>query len=380
MRWGDFSHERNKAEKTTVLIHHHGDVFKKQAKELGRGSFGVVRLFVNVNKPDMQIAVKKLRQENSPTSELARQIDSAKSEYVVWKKLYGDDQTGLIVSLGKPNTIRLVFPVILMPSLLWHFQQRKIDSVAKFLSAVYLLINAVIDFHEKTGRAHCDVKVDNVLINFDRDAPRAVLIDFGLAIQFGTRISLQQTSEEKPRLIPPEVFDDVYEVGPSFDAYSVGDCIDDMMNEVGHSCVAPLLRTNALSEHRDAILDIKNRLMSSDRQQRLTLPAAREEVRQLMIKNRACNRMKRLLHDLLSTDRDCEGTRRSIVTEWSSAELAGLMKRALREFRSKRGQLNDAESKRIVEIYHCAQFMPRAFKEKWQNEEACAQPASTLRC
>ncbi|MEH2307878.1 serine/threonine protein kinase [Nostoc sp.] len=188
-------------------------------KELGRGRFGITYLVRNRNgdrqviktlNDDLLNSLNQSERERLKTMFLREvlKLQKCKHKYIV----------EVVDSFEEADRLCLVMEYVYGVSLADRRQQ--ILSEQEALRYIQQIGEALIVVHENR-LIHRDVHPGNIFLRVREEQPEAVLIDFGLALDFDHILTTNRTKETSEGFTPPELYAQSIPSGAYSDIYSL---------------------------------------------------------------------------------------------------------------------------------------------------------------
>lgn len=255
-------------------------------EEIGKGQFSTVYRATWTQKPDVDIACKRIKLED---------VDED------WKANCLDSELAIITALKHKNIVNVikvfkfkrlvyVFMDLAKNGSIKEFMDRHKHPVKESQAKVWFNdIMAGISYAHSKGVAHRDLKLENILLD---DNYSALLSDFGFAVMDITSHKLMRTTCcGTPDYMAPEVLETKLNGGKPYDAkkadlYSMGVCLYEMINydkpiECSNKTISELIGDKKRGTYRlhskindivsNDLKDLINRLMEPDPQKRITI-------------------------------------------------------------------------------------------------------------
>ena len=172
-------------------------------KILGKGSFGEVYLTKKTDSPNL-LATKKISRQRAETEKLIKYL---KNEIIILRKLNHPNIVKLDDVLESEHYYYIIMEYInggdlssCLKKYMNKFGKPFSEDIVKYL--MRQIVEAVAYFHEKNV-IHRDLKLDNIMVNFNNEADKENLnmmkaeikiIDFGFATQLDTKEMLARTA------------------------------------------------------------------------------------------------------------------------------------------------------------------------------------------
>lgn len=215
-------------------------------RELGRGRFGIT--YLAKHEDGYQLVIKTLNDELlasvSPTER-----DNLESNFWDEAVKLARSQHSHIVKVRQPFKERqrscIVMEYIDGFSLADRAEKKLDEKVA--LGYIQQIGEALIAVH-KNGLIHRDVKPGNILLRPKGGRTEAVLIDFGLALEFDRNLSTVRTKQASEGFAPPELYSrHGGDIGPHTDVYFLAATLYDLLT--GTPPISALERKSELNSN-----------------------------------------------------------------------------------------------------------------------------------
>jgi eukaryotic-like serine/threonine-protein kinase len=106
---------------------------------------------------------------------------------------------------------------------------KKVLSTEEAVDYVQQISEALVVVHEQQ-LVHRDVRPENIILRINEGQPEAVLIGFGLALEFDNAIATMRTKERSEGFTPPELYpSSVHNIGAWTDVYSLAATLYDLV-------------------------------------------------------------------------------------------------------------------------------------------------------
>lgn len=220
-----------------------GDKYKNE-RYLGYGGFSRVYLLHHnifekkrvLKIMDVDSLLNKL--EKSKSESIEEELSKIKERFIAEARLYEKIEHANVVKIYDVDFVEAEdandkIPFLIMQyidgvSLKEILKDNKPLDIEKILEISENIIPA-LGFIHKESILHRDIKPSNIMI--ERESRKAILIDFGIAKDIGSkeRLTIPGHPWGTPQYIAPEQFDDSGKVGPWTDFYSFGILLFEMM-------------------------------------------------------------------------------------------------------------------------------------------------------
>lgn len=219
-----------------ITDHETGEISKfKPEKELGSGTYGMVRLF---KFNDQKIAVKS--PHTKETKELNRRDVKEKHvdtdhEFELMREAYPEEFPFYLTHFeGKANIkeyfhdYRMVIPFFTGTKLANFIET--IEHTLDFAKLLLLVAAELLRLHS-IGIIHGDVSENNIIVHIDNDEIKIYFIDFGLAYRITEPANLNVV--EYNYLAPERLQKDLLQAHPSQDVYSLASLAKRLLSKMG---------------------------------------------------------------------------------------------------------------------------------------------------
>jgi eukaryotic-like serine/threonine-protein kinase len=188
-------------------------------RELGRGRFGITYLAKEKNSD--RLVIKTL---NDDLLNSLNQTERDRLEQMFWQEAVklATCSHPYIVKAGEPfkEGSQWCLAMEYIDGIILADRRQQVLSESEALSYIQQIGEALIQVHQK-HLIHRDIRPENIMVRVRDGKPEAVLIDFGLALDFDHNLTTARTRETSEGFTPLELYSQSQPTGAYTDVYAL---------------------------------------------------------------------------------------------------------------------------------------------------------------